>query len=478
MKKLFKDLAFNALYQVFLIILPLLTTPILSRRIGSEGLGIYGIVFSIAQFLMVFIAVGMNPYRIRRIAKARNNNDLLNEEFWNIFLVQFLMGISTIIVYTVAVIKIGGPYLDLYLIQTLFILGITLDIVWFFQGIEEFSKVVLRNTLIKVFSVLLIILFVRNKNDLFLYVFITSVINLLGSLIFWVNLKNKIGKPAFNKKLFKSLWCPGFGILIPQLVMQVYTTLDKSVVGYLTTPTEVSYYDQSQKIARIVLAILSSVTVVMLPKMTRSISEGNYQQVIKYTQKTFLYTLVTATVFCNIVMANTAQFVVWFFGSEFAPMSINMFLISLIIIFSPLGGIFANQFALAMEKDRAYALPIFIGAIISLVGNFLIVPHWKSIGATVVLIVVEFTVMVCRIFVVRKDLNLKEIFRPSVLKFLLLSILIIFLTSNYLPNFIPNIFLNMVLKSVMIGSIYLVLIYFLLPDISQDMKAILIKMKR
>ncbi|WP_316396773.1 NAD(P)H-dependent oxidoreductase, partial [Enterococcus faecium] len=41
-----------------------------------------------------------------------------------------------------------------------------------------------------------------------------------------------------------------FIILTPQLFMQVYTTLDKTIVGYFVDPTALSYYDQSQKIAR------------------------------------------------------------------------------------------------------------------------------------------------------------------------------------------------------------------------------------
>ncbi|MFP9045146.1 oligosaccharide flippase family protein, partial [Enterococcus faecalis] len=91
-----------------------------------------------------------------------------------------------------------------------------------------------------------------------LYVLITSASTVVGSLIFWLSLKNKISKPNFSMPIFKSLWKPSLIILLPQVFMQVYTTLDKTVVGSLTTNTELSYYDQSQKIARILLTLLSS----------------------------------------------------------------------------------------------------------------------------------------------------------------------------------------------------------------------------
>lgn len=160
MKKTVKDIFYNAIYQVFLIVLPLLTIPILSRRIGSTGLGIYGYVFSISQFLMTVIAVGMNPFRIRNIAKSRKDKKALSLQFWNIYFIQFLIGLSVSFLYIAYIYFFDVKYKNLYLIQLIFIVGLTLDISWFFQGIEEFSKVVIRNTVIKLSSVLLIIIFV------------------------------------------------------------------------------------------------------------------------------------------------------------------------------------------------------------------------------------------------------------------------------------------------------------------------------
>lgn len=279
MKKFISDVLFNATYQVLLIILPIITMPILSRRLGTEGLGIYSYVFSIAQFLMILISVGMNPLRIRRIAQNKFNKDELNKEFWNLFIMQALIGLVITTIYFFAIFLFKIEYKELYYIQLIFLIGTTFDIAWFFQGIEQFAQVVIRNVIIKLLSVLLIILLVKNDKDLPLYVLITSASTVVGSLIFWLSLKNKISKPNFSMPIFKSLWKPSLIILLPQVFMQVYTTLDKTVVGSLTTNTELSYYDQSQKIARILLTLLSSLTIVMLPKMTGAIKNGDNDKV-------------------------------------------------------------------------------------------------------------------------------------------------------------------------------------------------------
>ncbi|HFJ5502517.1 TPA: lipopolysaccharide biosynthesis protein [Enterococcus faecium] len=472
MKKTVKDIFYNAIYQVFLIVLPLLTIPILSRRIGSTGLGIYGYVFSISQFLMTVIAVGMNPFRIRNIAKSRKDKKALSLQFWNIYFIQFLIGLSVSFLYIAYIYFFDVKYKNLYLIQLIFIVGLTLDISWFFQGIEEFSKVIIRNTVIKLSSVLLIIIFVSTKDDLWIYVFITSITNFLGSLVFWLSIHGKVGKPIFNSNVFKQLWKPAFIILTPQLFMQVYTTLDKTIVGYFVDPTELSYYDQSQKIARIILAVLTSITIVMLPKISKAQAEGKSENILVYTKKSFDYTIIIALILFSVVFINTKEFVPWFFGENFKPMTINMLISCLIIVVSPIGGVFANQFAIAIEKDKEYAYPMIIGAIVSIIGNVAFVPTYGAVAATIVLVVVELLVFFFRVFFVRKEIKISYFFGKNVILFFIVNLTLTTWAYYFLPQLFSSSFLDMAIKSIMIFIIYLPFVYFLFPDIRNEIRKI------
>ncbi|HIH2567234.1 TPA: oligosaccharide flippase family protein, partial [Enterococcus faecium] len=450
----------------------LLTIPILSRRIGSTGLGIYGYVFSISQFLMTVIAVGMNPFRIRNIAKSRKDKKALSLQFWNIYFIQFLIGLSVSFLYIAYIYFFDVKYKNLYLIQLIFIVGLTLDISWFFQGIEEFSKVVIRNTVIKLSSVLLIIIFVSTKDDLWIYVFITSITNFLGSLVFWLSIHGKVGKPIFNSNVFKQLWKPAFIILTPQLFMQVYTTLDKTIVGYFVDPTELSYYDQSQKIARIILAVLTSITIVMLPKISKAQAEGKSENILVYTKKSFDYTIIIALILFSVVFINTKEFVPWFFGENFKPMTINMLISCLIIVVSPIGGVFANQFAIAIEKDKEYAYPMIIGAIVSIIGNVAFVPTYGAVAATIVLVVVELLVFFFRVFFVRKEIKISYFFGKNVILFFIVNLTLTTWAYYFLPQLFSSSFLDMAIKSIMIFIIYLPFVYFLFPDIRNEIRKI------
>lgn len=44
MKKLVKNYIYNLIYQVFLVIVPLITAPYLAKTLGSKALGIYSYI--------------------------------------------------------------------------------------------------------------------------------------------------------------------------------------------------------------------------------------------------------------------------------------------------------------------------------------------------------------------------------------------------------------------------------------------------
>ena len=48
--KVFKNYLFNAGYQLLAIIVPLVTTPYISRVLNADGIGIYSFTFSIVSY--------------------------------------------------------------------------------------------------------------------------------------------------------------------------------------------------------------------------------------------------------------------------------------------------------------------------------------------------------------------------------------------------------------------------------------------
>src|SRR5690625_1247869 len=77
-----KNFLYNVAYQILVMLMPLITTPYISRCLGSQGIGNYSYAYSISSYYVMFIMLGLNNYGNRAIAKSRDDVNLLRKTFW------------------------------------------------------------------------------------------------------------------------------------------------------------------------------------------------------------------------------------------------------------------------------------------------------------------------------------------------------------------------------------------------------------
>ena len=127
-----KNFIYNLSYQILIMILPIITTPYISRIIGAEGIGIQSYTYSIANYFVLFAMLGVNNHGNRSIAMVRNNQKKLNKTFTSIYLIQATMSVIMIILYIIYIIFFTKSYKIIFAIQLIYIIGALFDINWFF----------------------------------------------------------------------------------------------------------------------------------------------------------------------------------------------------------------------------------------------------------------------------------------------------------------------------------------------------------
>lgn len=120
-----------------------------------------------------------------------------------------------------------------YRILALEILGNCIDISWFFQGLEEFKKTVVRNTIIKLISIICTFAFVKTAEDLNIYftIYVLSIIVGNGSL--WTYIPKFVEKIKIKELNVLKHLRPTIMLFIPQIAIQVYTLLDRTMIGMM-----------------------------------------------------------------------------------------------------------------------------------------------------------------------------------------------------------------------------------------------------
>ena len=75
---------FQSLYQVITLVIPFIVAPYLTRVLGSNNLGIYTYVGSIASYFVILANLGISKHGQRIIASRRNDNIELRKAFWSL----------------------------------------------------------------------------------------------------------------------------------------------------------------------------------------------------------------------------------------------------------------------------------------------------------------------------------------------------------------------------------------------------------
>ena len=85
-----KNAAYNVAYRMFSVLLPLVTAPYLSRTVGTEGVGLYSLAWSVSYVFCLIGMLGLNDYGVRTIAQARDNREELDRTFSGIWQMQLM----------------------------------------------------------------------------------------------------------------------------------------------------------------------------------------------------------------------------------------------------------------------------------------------------------------------------------------------------------------------------------------------------
>ena len=323
-KSVAKNYIYNLIYQVLILILPLVTAPYISRVLGAENIGIYSFTLSISAYFILFGSLGIALYGQREIAYNQKNKKKYSVTFWEINLLRAITMFVAIIIFYFIFVK-GNQYQIYYKVLMLEIIGNCIDISWFFQGLEEFKKTVVRNIIVKLISIASIFIFIKTSNDLYRYFLIYVLSIVIGNGSLWLYLPKYLEKVNFNEiHLIKHLK-PTINLFVPQIAIQVYTLLDRTMVGAIIPgKDEVGYYDQGQKIIKLLLTIITSLGTVMLPRIANTFVNGKKDKITNYMKKSFNMVFLLAFPMIFGIIAVSKAFVPIFFGPGYDKVVILM----------------------------------------------------------------------------------------------------------------------------------------------------------
>lgn len=417
-----KNFLYNIVYQILILIIPIVTVPYVSRVLGSTGIGIYSYTYSIVYYFMMFAMLGLNNYGNRSIAKVRDNKEKLSRTFKEIYRMQIITSITMIILYFLYLDIFDVKYKEIALIQSIYVISCLFDINWFFFGIEKFKLTVTRNTIIKFLSLISIFLLVKDKNDIWIYTLIASGSLLLSQLFLWPFIKKYVNNVEIKFKDVIKHFKPCLKLFLPVIAVAIYKVMDKTMIGWFSDVSEVGFYENAEKIINVPNAIIAALGTVMLPRMSNLYAKNRDEESKKVIDKSIKLMMFLAFAMTFGLICISKNFSLIFFGQGFEKSGIIIILLSITILFLSWGNVLRTQYLIPKEYDKIYIESAFLGAIVNLIFNLIFIPKYASIGACIGTIFAELSVMLYQTISIKNELPIKE-YVKDIIPFFIKSII-------------------------------------------------------
>jgi O-antigen/teichoic acid export membrane protein len=348
----------------------------------------------------------------------------------------------------------GKQYHTYYSILLIELLAAGFDISWFFQGIEEFKKTVIRNVLVRIVSVTLVFVLVKTSGDLWKYILIYSLADFLGNILLWVYLPKYLkGEKVSNLQLKRHI-VPLIMLFIPQITTKIYNLLDTTMLGAIVSDKkENGYYEQSQKVIRLLLTIVTSLGTVMIPRMANTFATGNKNQINKYIKNSFNFVFIISFPMMFGISIVADEFVPIFFGDGYEKSALLIKIFSPMLILMGIENVIGTQYLLPTKRQKEYTIAVFLGVIVNLILNFIFINLWNSIGASIATVLSQLIVDSIQIYFVRNDIKWKPLIRLAIRYFV--ASFTMFIVCLLLKFIVNKGFISVIIQCIVGASVYL-----------------------
>lgn len=469
--KVIRNYLYNVGYQVLAIIVPLITSAYVSRVLRPEGVGANAFTNSIIQYFILFASMGIGYYGNRQIAYVRDNRTKMAKTFWEIQIVKTIMTLVSIIAFEIFLIFYTRQF-DYMLAQSLNLIAVAFDISWFYEGIENFKVTVLKNSLVKIVSMIAIFVFIKGPYDVTLYIAVLALSTLLGNLTLWPDIYRDLPKVRIKRLNPWIHFLPMAELFIPQIATQVYVQLNRTMLGVMVNETASGYYQYSDNLVKLILALVTATGTVMLPHVANAVSRGDMKKVNQMLYKSFDFVSAIAIPMMFGLAAISLTLAPKYYGPGYGPVGPAMMIESIVILMIAWSNALGVQYLLPIHHQKQFTISVTVGALINIILNFPLIHFYGLNGAMWSTVLSEIGVTMYQLIAVRGLLSYRILF--SGLWKYIISGVVMFLPVFWMNTHLQDSWLMMVLEVIVGVVIYVAMVIVLRVPIVNETRNLII----
>lgn len=418
-----KNFLYQVLYNFITMVLPLVTTPFLSRALLETALGEFTYSRSIASYFVVFSMMGIVKYGQRIISQNSDSNNELRKSFWSLFSIHVIFSLIGLITYILIVsffIKTDQP---LFWVQTIYVLSALFDITWLFYGLENFKGIVIRNTIIKIIEAIIYIFLIKSPEDIMLYATVNCLVFLISQIVLFPSVIREIKPIKVSYRECIAHFKPLIVLAIATVGITLYTIFDTTLLGLFSSKSNVAFYEYSNRIVKIPLTIAAIIGTVLYPRACKLSSQKKEAEQIKYMKVSIIIvSLVGSASFWGLLLVGEPLAEIYL-GENFRKCGQYIVALSPLVYIIGLGDVIRTQYMIPNGMDKEYTIGIIINAFTNILISTIMILNLNNelqiYGAIIGTLAAESIGTIYQLIMCRKKLPVKEIIKTTIFSFLI-----------------------------------------------------------
>ena len=453
----------NGLRNMLNLLFPLITFPYVSRVLSVRSIGIYNFSNSIITYFLLIASLGISVYSVREGAKYRDNKEELGKfasEVFSINIVSTIVSYLLLILLTISIPKLSSvsTVIAIFSLQIAFT---TLGTEWIFSIYEEYAYITLRSIFFKLISLLMMFVFVKNKNDVAMYAAITVFATVGSNVLNYIKAKRII---AFNFTLDMNLKRhikPIMIIFASNIAVLIYVNSDITLLGFFKSSYDVGLYSVSVKIYSLVKTVLSSILIVTIPRLSMLWGKEKYEEYFKVLKQIYNVLLILIVPAMIGIISMSKQIILVISGNKYVEASVSLKILSVALIFSIISWLF-NECVLIPTKLEKYTFyGTFTSALLNIILNIFFIGKWGINAAATTTVVSELIGMILSVYFARDIVKIGELVENHL--GCIVGSVAIYVECSIINIFIYNAFIS-VIVSIIVSLISYVTILIIFKD--------------
>lgn len=293
---------------------------------------------------------------------------------------------------------------ELYVMLSFNIILTSIGMEWLYKALEQYTYITVRSVIFKFIALIFMFFLVHKQTDYVIYGGITifaasasNILNLINAHKF-INLK-PVGNYNFRRHLK-----PVLIFFAMSCATTIYTNLDTVMLGFMTTDTDVGYYNAAVKIKVILVSVVTSLGTVLLPRASYYIQRGELKEFHRITRKALNFVFLMATPLFVYFIYFAKEGIFFLSGNNYVGSIIPMQVIMPTLLLIGITNILGIQILVPTGREKIVLYSEIVGAVVDVIINALLIPVYASTGAAIGTLVAEFAVFVVQFYALKDEI--------------------------------------------------------------------------